>query len=1041
MKHIKKLSAVLIAALLISMLSCFAFSASAAGLGGPVKIEEIVAGEGELVVGGGKSLPAGVLVVNDDWKGVRGNRSIKLDGVVYNVAVGTNGFSTLGDAAAVAKGYDVIYVAAGEYEDSASFNVGGLKIYGPFAGVCPNLGVTAEELANPNPARPSAAGGDTAGEAVLTGSISVSKEASALTVDGLYFGGSAGVNSSMTASGDYRYGTLIQNCVINSSKGQFVSFGIGNNLAFRFLNNRVLKGKSILSITGMTDVEIANNYLNLSEVTMTMMYVTAGSVGSYAKIANNYYENCKGIFHFSNPYQTVVYSVMVQDNYVADMGAAPIVHNTFFARNTLPGTSIQVTGNTFLKMENVTAFEFPYENSQDNPNRFRHIININENRFDIPAGAKLVESEMNGVLNLANNYYSTPISVDRVTKYETTDLFLNPYYADYEMTTLKGVTLNSDDPRAEVDHQEQTIVFDCYGTDLSALELGKALYVEEGCSWKLYEDETLENEIVDKMLYFDGTVTERYAKVIAADGKAFSIYKIRALHDTGVDAELIGLVFDNVRVSEPVINGTNFTYNFPADLAFTAYDVKVSSGASYELYKHYSQANDINDPTVAFPEIGDYIPYGGFEFDIVVTAEDGVDGGEPAKQVYHITFNRDKSEYYDPSIIGVNAPAGGRFEARIDALNAGQLRATYYCPYLLNAATFDLAVTPGATYVIYEDNTLTKALSSSAEKKEIKLVDGVSTLYVKVTDEGGSNVIPFTIENVKKSSDATITGMTGLSARINNNEIEVQSGGANVSVNFITRNKYATVKVFADAGKTVAVDYSSSPVEDWQHPNQIIDNRTFSLDITHALSYYYVECTAEDGKTVEDYKLIVTKTAQTKTYADVTDDDWFYDCVTKASNAGILQGSKYGESDIFRPNDNTTRQEMAIIASRLLGINCGAFEKVALPYKDVSSIADWALGYVKVAYKMGVMKGDGQNFNPNASISREEVMAMFARMFNLTGSADLTQFADHAQISPWAKPEVEAVVATGLVQGDNGYLKPKNAITRAEIAAIIERVI
>lgn len=1032
MKHIKKLSAVMVVAMLISMLSCFAFGANAAAvLGGPVTIEKVVAGEGEVAVGG-KSLPADILVVNGDWKGVRGTRPIKLDGVVYGAVIGTNGFSTLTAAVEAAKGYDTIYVAAGEYSDGVTVNVGGLKIYGPYAGVCPNMGTAAQQLATPNSARPAASGADPIDEAVITGNISVNKQSPSLTVDGLYFGASAGINGSMPASGDYRYGTLIQNCIINSNKGQFVTFGNGNHLAFRFINNRVLKGKSVLTITGMTDVEIANNYLNLSEVAMTMMYVTAGSVGSPAKIANNYFENCNGIFYHDNPYQTMAYSVIIKDNFVNDMGAAPIVHNAFFADNTLPGSSIQVTGNTFLGMENVTAFEFPYTNSQSNPNRFRHIININENRFDIPAGAKLVESGVNGVLNLAKNYYSSPVSVDRVTKYETADLFLYPYYEDYDMTVLKGVTLNSDDPRAEVDHEEQIITFDCYGTTQEYLDLDQALYVEDGCSWKLYADETLVTEISDKMFYFDGTVTERYAKVVAADGTAASVYKVRALHDTGVRANLINLVFDNVQVTNAAIEGTTFTYNFPADVAFAEFDVIVSSGATYELYKSFSQGGQKE----AYPEIGNYIPYGGFEFDIVVTAEDGED-----EQVYHVVFNRDKSAYYDPSIVDVKSPEGGRFETRMDALNPGVLRATYYCPYLLNTATFDLEVTPGASYVIYEDSALTKELSSSANKKEIKLADGMSTLYVKVSDEGGSNVIPFTIRNVKKSSDATITGMTGLSPRINANEITVQSSGSSVSVNFITKSPYATVRVFADQAKKVEVSYTSSPAEDREHPNQIIDDRTFALDITHELSYYYVECKAEDG-TIRDYKLIVDKSSQKKAYVDVTDDDWFYECVQEASDAGILQGAKAenGKDNVFRPNDNTTRQEMAIIASRLLGINCGAFEKVELPYKDAASIADWAIGYVKVAYKMGIMKGDGTNFNPNASISREEVMVMFARMYGLTGSADLTQFADHAQISAWAKAEVEAVVATGLVKGDNGYLKPKAPITRAEIAQIVVRI-
>ena len=124
MKHIKKLSAVMVVALLISMLSCFAFSASAADvLGGPVTIEKVVAGEGEVAVGG-KSLPAGILVVNADWKGARGTLPIKLGGVVYGAVIGTNGFATLAAAVEAANGYDTIYVAAGEYADGVGVGVG-----------------------------------------------------------------------------------------------------------------------------------------------------------------------------------------------------------------------------------------------------------------------------------------------------------------------------------------------------------------------------------------------------------------------------------------------------------------------------------------------------------------------------------------------------------------------------------------------------------------------------------------------------------------------------------------------------------------------------------------------------------------------------------------------------------------------------------------------------------------------------------------------------------------------------------------------------
>ena len=69
-------------------------------------------------------------------------------------------------------------------------------------------------------------------------------------------------------------------------------------------------------------------------------------------------------------------------------------------------------------------------------------------------------------------------------------------------------------------------------------------------------------------------------------------------------------------------------------------------------------------------------------------------------------------------------------------------------------------------------------------------------------------------------------------------------------------------------------------------------------------------------------------------------------------------------------------------------------------------------------------------------------MLMFSRMYGLTGSYDLSVFHDSNLVAPWAQSGVEAVVASGLILGDeNGYLNPDAKISRAEIAAIIVRAI
>ena len=135
---------------------------------------------------------------------------------------------------------------------------------------------------------------------------------------------------------------------------------------------------------------------------------------------------------------------------------------------------------------------------------------------------------------------------------------------------------------------------------------------------------------------------------------------------------------------------------------------------------------------------------------------------------------------------------------------------------------------------------------------------------------------------------------------------------------------------------------------------------------------------------------------------------------------------------------------MAVVASRLLGINATAFADVKLPFKDADTISDWALGNVKVVYAMGVMKGSqdatGLCFRPVSDISRQETIAMFVRMLGLTGSYNLKKFKDHASVAAWAKADVEAAVASGLIEGSDGKLNPTKPITRAELAAMISRV-
>jgi len=121
----------------------------------------------------------------------------------------------------------------------------------------------------------------------------------------------------------------------------------------------------------------------------------------------------------------------------------------------------------------------------------------------------------------------------------------------------------------------------------------------------------------------------------------------------------------------------------------------------------------------------------------------------------------------------------------------------------------------------------------------------------------------------------------------------------------------------------------------------------------------------------------------------------------------------------------------------------------AASFKDVSA-KDWFAGAVAKAGEYGLITGyeDG-TFRPDNIIIRQEAIVMLERAMKwagLTGNKAemdeaLSRFADGHQVAAWAKASVAATVEHGLVQGSSGNLNPASEITRAEAAAIVQRML
>ncbi|WP_282940457.1 cadherin-like beta sandwich domain-containing protein [Paenibacillus sp. RC67] len=175
---------------------------------------------------------------------------------------------------------------------------------------------------------------------------------------------------------------------------------------------------------------------------------------------------------------------------------------------------------------------------------------------------------------------------------------------------------------------------------------------------------------------------------------------------------------------------------------------------------------------------------------------------------------------------------------------------------------------------------------------------------------------------------------------------------------------------------------------------------------------------------------------------------WAHMTVNNVAARLILAGSG---NNVFSPDRNITRSEFAIMS--VTGMGLIGQEAAQNAFHDVTSTAWYRTG-VSVASEFGIVEGyeDGM-FRGEQQITREQGIAMVARAYNLIKpqSAAMSQteiasalsvYGDAADLSDWAREIVARMIRAGIVEGSAGQLlKPQDNITRAEAAALIERML
>ena len=177
-------------------------------------------------------------------------------------------------------------------------------------------------------------------------------------------------------------------------------------------------------------------------------------------------------------------------------------------------------------------------------------------------------------------------------------------------------------------------------------------------------------------------------------------------------------------------------------------------------------------------------------------------------------------------------------------------------------------------------------------------------------------------------------------------------------------------------------------------------------------------------------------------YTDVDPEAWYVLEVAKAIAAGLMQGTS---DTTFSPDDDTTRGQLVTMLYRMDG-EPELEGNLGYPFEDVAPDT-WYTDAVYWARDNGIVQGysDAQ-FAPGDPITREHLAAMLYRYaqykdYDVTASGDLSGYADGDAVSGWAEEAMSWSVDAGLIRGDENGLTPAGTAIRAQMAAILVRLL
>ncbi|OAS17909.1 endo-1,4-beta-xylanase [Paenibacillus oryzisoli] len=161
---------------------------------------------------------------------------------------------------------------------------------------------------------------------------------------------------------------------------------------------------------------------------------------------------------------------------------------------------------------------------------------------------------------------------------------------------------------------------------------------------------------------------------------------------------------------------------------------------------------------------------------------------------------------------------------------------------------------------------------------------------------------------------------------------------------------------------------------------------------------------------------------------------WAEADILELVKSGVIDGYQDGT---FQPHATVTRSEFVAMIVRAFHLTATG----GTGFSDTGS--HWAVDAIAIASALGIVDGyeDG-TFVPNDNITREQMAVILARAAQLASSTNSLDYKDSGDVSAWAQGPIAALTTKGILNGyEDGTLKPKAYSTRAEAAVIVIRIL